>query len=37
MDLNKDQVKRAFRDFTSKYNATKHLRELPPMIAKKQC
>jgi NAD+ synthase len=34
MDLKEDQVKRAFRDFTSKYNATKHLRELPPMIVK---
>lgn len=32
MDLKEDQVKRAFRDFTSKYNATKHLRQLPPVI-----
>ncbi|EMR74684.1 NAD+ synthetase [Thermoplasmatales archaeon SCGC AB-540-F20] len=32
MDLKKEQVKRAFRDFSSKYNATKHLRELPPML-----
>ena len=35
MDLKEDQVKRAFRDFTSKYNATKHLRELPPVIARR--
>jgi len=32
MDLKEEQVKRAFRDFTSKYNATKHLRQLPPML-----
>jgi NAD+ synthase len=32
MDLKDDQVKRAFRDFSSKYNATKHLREQPPML-----
>ncbi|MCP5105258.1 MAG: NAD(+) synthase [bacterium] len=32
MDLKEEQVKRAFRDFTSKFNATEHLRELPPMI-----
>jgi len=35
MDLKEDQVKRALRDFTSKYNATKHLRELPPVIARR--
>jgi NAD+ synthase len=29
MDLNENQVKRAYRDFSSKYNATQHLRELP--------
>ncbi len=32
MGLKEEQVKRAFRDFSSKYNATKHLRELPPML-----
>lgn len=32
MELTEEQVKRAFRDFTAKYNATKHLRQLPPMI-----
>jgi len=32
MDLKEEQVKRAFRDFTSKYDATKHLRQLPPML-----
>ncbi len=33
MGLQEDQVQRAFRDFTSKYNATKHLRELPPVLS----
>ena len=32
MDLKEEQVKRAFRDFISKYNATKHLRQLPPIL-----
>ena len=32
MDLTEEQVKRAFRDFTSKHNATKHLRQLPPTL-----
>ncbi len=32
MDLSEEQVKRAFRDFTAKSNATKHLRQLPPML-----
>jgi NAD+ synthase len=32
MDLTEDQVKRAYRDFSSKYNATKHLRRLPPTL-----
>lgn len=32
MDLNEDQVNRAFRDFKSKYNATRHLREMPPSL-----
>jgi len=34
MNLKEEQVKRSFRDFTSKYNATKHLRQLPPQINK---
>jgi NAD+ synthase len=33
MGLNEDQVNRAFRDFSAKYNATKHLRDLPPIIS----
>ncbi len=32
MGLTSEQVNRAFRDFTAKYNATRHLRELPPTI-----
>lgn len=32
MDLTEEQVKRVFRDFTSKFNATKHLRQLPSAI-----
>jgi NAD+ synthase len=32
MDLTEEQVNRAFRDFTSKFNTTKHLRQLPAMI-----
>jgi len=32
MDLQEDQVQRAFRDFTAKYDATKHLRQLPPTL-----
>jgi NAD+ synthase len=32
MDLKEEQVKRALRDFISKYNATKHLRQLPPIL-----
>ena len=32
MNLTEDQVKRAFRDFTAKYNATQHLRRLPPTL-----
>ena len=35
MDLKEEQVKRAFRDFTAKYNATKHLRQLPPTLTEK--
>jgi len=35
LDLEEQQVKRAFRDFTSKYNATKHLRQLPPTLTNK--
>ena len=32
MDLTEEQVKRVFRDFTSKFNATKHLRQLPSTL-----
>ena len=32
MDLTEEQVKRANRDFAAKYNATKHLRQLPPTL-----
>lgn len=32
MSLSQDQVKRAFRDFWSKYKATNHLRKLPPSL-----
>ena len=32
MDLSEEQVKRAMRDFNAKYNATKHLRQLPPAL-----
>jgi NAD+ synthase len=32
MELTEEQVKRAFRDFTSKNNATRHLRRLPPTL-----
>jgi NAD+ synthase len=32
MELTEEQVRRAFRDFTSKNNATKHLRRLPPTL-----
>jgi len=32
MNLKQEQVIRAFRDFSSKYNATKHLRQLPPSL-----
>jgi len=32
MSLTEEQVKRARRDFNAKYNATKHLRELPPAL-----
>ena len=32
MDLKEEQVRRALRDFISKYNATKHLRQLPPIL-----
>jgi NAD+ synthase len=30
MNLTEDQVNRSFRDLNAKYNATKHLRALPP-------
>ena len=32
MNLTEEQVKRANRDFVAKYNATKHLRQLPPTL-----
>lgn len=32
MKLEEKQVKRAFRDFSSKYNTTKHLRKMPPVL-----
>lgn len=32
MNLTEDQVKRAFRDFSAKSNATRHLRILPPRL-----
>ena len=32
LNIPEDAVKRAFRDFTSKFTATAHLRELPPMM-----
>jgi NAD+ synthase len=32
MDLTEEQVKRAFRDFTSKHNATKHFGIAPPTL-----
>ena len=35
LGLNEQQVKRVFRDFTGKYNATKHLRQLPSNILNK--
>jgi NAD+ synthase len=32
MGLTEDQVKRAFRDFSSKYHTTEHLRHFPPSL-----
>jgi NAD+ synthase len=32
MDLTEEQVKRAFRDFTSKHTATRHLGVAPPTL-----
>jgi NAD+ synthase len=32
MGLTEDQVRRAFRDFTSKHRATEHLRQFPPSL-----
>ena len=32
LDLMEEQVDRAMRDFNAKYNATKHLRQLPPTL-----
>ena len=33
MGLTEEQVRRAFRDFASKYNTTEHLRQLPPSLS----
>jgi NAD+ synthase len=33
MGLAAEQVERAFRDFTNKHNATRHLRHLPPALS----
>lgn len=35
LGLKEEQVERAFRDFISKYKATKHLRQLPPTLDSK--
>lgn len=32
MDLTEEQVNRVFKDFTYKFNATKHLNEIPPTL-----
>lgn len=32
MELTEEQVKRVFRDFTSKHNTTEHLRQFPPTL-----
>jgi NAD+ synthase len=32
MNLSEEQVNRAIRDFNAKYNATRHLRQLPPTL-----
>lgn len=32
MELTEEQIKRVFRDFTNKNNATRHLRQLPPTV-----
>jgi len=32
MELTEEQVKRVFRDFTSKHNTTEHLRHMPPSL-----
>ena len=32
LDLTEEQVDRVMRDFNAKYNATKHLRQLPPTL-----
>ena len=32
LNLNEEQVQRAFRDFSSKYHVTQHLRRLPPAL-----
>ncbi len=33
MELSEQQVKRAFRDFSSKHKTTEHLRHFPPSLA----
>lgn len=35
MELTEGQVKRAYRDFLNKYNATRHLNQLPPTLQQK--
>ncbi|MFH1642279.1 MAG: NAD(+) synthase [Nanoarchaeota archaeon] len=32
LDLTEEQVNRVFRDFNNKYNATKHLNQMPPTL-----
>jgi hypothetical protein len=32
MGLGEDQIKRAFRDFASKFQTTEHLRHFPPSL-----
>jgi NAD+ synthase len=32
MELTEEQIKRVFRDFTSKHNTTEHLRQFPPSL-----
>jgi NAD+ synthase len=32
MELSEEQIKRSFRDFTSKHNTTRYLRQIPPSL-----